>query len=151
MCPRRVAGNIQLAQMRVRRGDTIATAVNVLALEAGLRVLGCFNVAHLGQDDNRALAAERFADGDLLETVAHELLTHLKRYRVLDETDLQMKHLARRIALRKRDIRHLDLFTTAPCELHHTAEQLRRVILVMFETTLGVFEPFKLHKRAALF
>jgi hypothetical protein len=74
--PRRIARNIELTQMRVGCCDAVATAVDVLALETRLRILGCFNVAHLRKDNNRTFATQRLANGNLLESIAHELLTH---------------------------------------------------------------------------
>lgn len=62
--------------MRVGGRDTVAAAVDVLALEARLRILSCFNIAHLREDNDRTFPTEGLANGDLLESIAHELLTH---------------------------------------------------------------------------
>lgn len=74
--PRRIARDIELTQMRVGGRDTVATAVDVLALETRLRILSCFNIAHLSKDNDTTFATQRLANGDLLESIAHELLTH---------------------------------------------------------------------------
>ena len=74
--PRRIARDIELTQMRVGGRDTVATAVDVFTLETRLRILCGFNVAHLRKDDDRTFATQRLANGNLLKSIAHELLTH---------------------------------------------------------------------------
>jgi hypothetical protein len=70
---------------------------------------------------------------------------------MLDQTDLQMKNLTRRVGLGKRNIGHLNLLSTTPGEFDDAAEQLRGVVLVVLEASLGVFETLKLHESATLF
>jgi hypothetical protein len=74
--PRRIARDIELTQMRVGRRNAVTSAVDVLALETRLRILCGFNIAHLREDDDRTFAAQWLANGNLLESIAHELLTH---------------------------------------------------------------------------
>jgi hypothetical protein len=74
--PRRIARDIELTQMRVGCRNAVATAVDVLALETRLRILCGFNIAHLRKDNDGTFAAQGLANGNLLESIAHELLTH---------------------------------------------------------------------------